>query len=118
MNILMYVSHIAISGYGTDESFCILNKQLYGHMRDLEKGNKNNNLVKHSLETNHNFNFKDFKMLVYIHNLKNTGKLLNLVSFQTTILLETWILQFVSSYRQIGAESLFRNNLVSSSTYT
>ena len=36
----------------------------------------NNSLVKDNLETNLNFNLKDSKMLVYIHN-KNAGKLLN-----------------------------------------
>ena len=40
---------------------------LQPHKR-LKKGNINNVLVKHNLETNHNFNFKDFKMLIYIHN--------------------------------------------------
>ena len=37
---------------------------------------KHNGLVKHNLETNHNFNLKDSEMFVRIHN-KNTGKLLN-----------------------------------------
>ena len=36
-------------------------------------------MVWHYLEINHNFNFKDYRMLVNIHNKKNFGKLLNQV---------------------------------------
>ena len=43
-------------------------KQIEDYMRDLKKGNINNGLVRHNLETNNNFNFKEFKMLVYLHN--------------------------------------------------
>ena len=47
-----------------------LNKRIYEHTRDLKRGNINNGLIKHNLETNHNFNFKDSKILVYICNKK------------------------------------------------
>ena len=36
--------------------------------KDLKNGNTNNSFGKHNLETNHNFYFKDSKMLVYMHN--------------------------------------------------
>ncbi len=65
----------------------------------------NNSLVKHNLETNHNFNFNNSKMLVYIHN-KPTRILLNLVYLQTTILCETRFFRFISLFDQIGAEKL------------
>ena len=39
-------------------------------------------MVRHYLETKHNFNFKDYKMLVYIHN----RRLLNLVPCLTKTL--------------------------------
>ena len=63
----------------------------------------NNSLVKHNLETNHNFNFKDSRMLVYIYNKTNIGKMLNLVSFQTTILSNR---DQIFYFGQIGAEKL------------
>ena len=53
--------------------------------RNFKKADTNNVLDKHNLETDRNFNVKDSKMSVY--NKKNAGKGLNLVSFQTTILL-------------------------------
>ena len=37
----------------------------------MKKGNINNSLVKHNLETNHDSNFKDSKMLIYIDNKKH-----------------------------------------------
>ena len=40
----------------------------------------------HYVEINHNFNLKNSKMLVYIHN-KNARKLLNVTLFLTTTLL-------------------------------
>ena len=43
-----------------------------------EKESINNGLVRHDLETDHNFDFKDSKMSVYIHKI--TRKLLNLIS--------------------------------------
>ena len=62
-----------------------MKKQIYELIRDLKKQtNINNVLDKHHLETNHDFNFKNSKMFIYI--LKNAGKLLNLRSFQTTML--------------------------------
>ena len=62
----------------------LLNK-IYEHRKIWKRANINKAWVKHDLETNQNFNFKDSKMLVYINN-ENAGKLLNLVSYQTTIL--------------------------------
>ena len=72
----------------------------------LKKENINNSLVKHNLEANHGFNFKDFKMLVYIHNENKFRKSLYLVSFIATILStkeKTWSFQFVSLFGQVGA---------------
>ena len=46
-------------------------------IRDSIRADINNSLVKYNLKTNYNFNFKDSKMLDYIH--KNARKLLNLV---------------------------------------
>ena len=40
------------------ETSCI-NKWIYEEKRDVKKADINNGLVKHNLETNHNFNFKD-----------------------------------------------------------
>ena len=58
-----------------------------------------------NLETNVNFNFKSSKM--FIHIIKNAGKLLNLVSFQTRILSNREsVFQFVSLFGQIGTEKL------------
>ena len=51
-----------------------IRKLIYEHRRDLIKGNVNNSLVRCNLEINHNFNFKDFKMLVCIPNKKG-GKI-------------------------------------------
>ena len=45
-------------------------KRIYGHIRDSTKGNINNGLVKHNLEINHNLNFQNSLILVYIHNEK------------------------------------------------
>ena len=59
---------------------CRCLKQIYEHMRYFKIADINNVLVKHNLETNHNFNFNDSKMLVNIQN-KNTEKLLNLVGW-------------------------------------
>ena len=48
-----------------------IQKQIYEHKRDLKKGIENNKLVLNNLETNHNFNFKDSKILVNLHNKKH-----------------------------------------------
>ena len=45
------------------------------HKRKFKRENMNNSLVKHNLETNPNFNFKDSKMLVYIHYKKKRKKM-------------------------------------------
>ena len=42
-------------------------KRIYKHKRDIKIGDKKNAFVKHNLETNHKFNFKDSKTLVNIH---------------------------------------------------
>ena len=48
-------------------TYCSIDKWIYEHRKDFKRANINNSLIKHNLETNHNFNFKDSKMLVYIH---------------------------------------------------
>ena len=53
------------------ETSYTINTQIYEHRRDLKRADLNNDLVKHNLETNHNFNFKDPKMLVYIYSKKH-----------------------------------------------
>ena len=51
--------------------------------REMFKKSKNEyRLVKYNLKTNHNFNFKYFKTLVYKHKIFR--KFLNLILFQTT----------------------------------
>ena len=65
------------------ESASRIKKQIYKHIRDLKQENIQKGLVKLNLETNHNFNFKDSKMLVYVHNKIYTS------SFQTPMLSET-----------------------------
>ena len=70
----------------------------YGHERDLKRGDINNGFVKHNLETNHNFNFKNHKMLVYMYK-KKRRKFLNPVSFQTT----AGFFQFIAIFGEIGA---------------
>ena len=68
------------------ESFHSFIKGICEHIRDLKRRNINTSLVNPNLETNNNFNLKNSKMLVYIHNKKSFKKFLNLVSFQTIIL--------------------------------
>ena len=46
----------------------ILKKQIHEHTADLSKGNINPGLVRHHLETNPNFIFKDSKILIYKRN--------------------------------------------------
>ena len=57
----------------------------------------NNDLVKHNLETNHNFDFEDFKMLVYIHN-KKYQKIIesSIISNHNTVKQKLGFFQFVS----------------------
>ena len=43
----------------------ILENEFMSTLETLKR--KYNGLVKHNLETNHNFDFKDFKMLVHLH---------------------------------------------------
>ena len=38
------------------------------HKRDIRIGNLNNALFLHISQSNHNFDFKSAKMLIYIHN--------------------------------------------------
>ena len=47
-----------------------LNKQTYNHTRNLKRANLSYSLFKYYLETNHNFNFKDYKMLVNMHDIQ------------------------------------------------
>ena len=42
-------------------------KRIYEHKRDIRRTDMNDGLVKYNLETNHSFDFKDSKLLVYIH---------------------------------------------------
>ena len=65
------------------ESSRNLQNWIHERERDLKRGNTNNSLLRHNLETTKNFNFKDSKMLLHIND-KNGKKLLNFVSFQTT----------------------------------
>ena len=48
----------------------LINKRIYDHTRSLKRGNIKNVLVRYNLETNHNFNFKDSKMLLQIRKKK------------------------------------------------
>ena len=72
-------SHIE-SKLGECESLCLdcnkryvgetclnIDERIYEHRKYLKRAGINNGLVKHNLETNHNFNFGDFRNLVYIH---------------------------------------------------
>ena len=45
-----------------------IDKRIYKNKRHLKRVYINNDIVKYNLEINHNFNFKDSKMLVYIQN--------------------------------------------------
>ena len=45
-------------------------KSEFMNLSDLKKGNANDDLVKHNLESNHIFNFEYPKMLIYIHYKK------------------------------------------------
>ena len=58
---------IVIKIRASNETSLNLQKQIYEHKRDFIKGNVNN-MVRHNLETNNNF--KNSKMLVYIHGKK------------------------------------------------
>ena len=51
-----------------DESSRTNKKHIYKHILDFKLGDFWNPLVKHNLETIHNFNYKDSKMLVKVHN--------------------------------------------------
>ena len=48
-------------------------KRIYTHKRDLKRAIMNNGFVKHNLETNHNFNSLNTRMLVYLHKKKTSG---------------------------------------------
>ena len=61
-------------------------KRIYGHKRYLKICDKKNTLVRHNLEINYNFNFKDSKLLV-IYIIKNSERLLKLALFQFTVVL-------------------------------
>ena len=51
------------------ETLRVLKKWIHEHISDLKKkGNMNNRLVKLNLETRHNFNFNDSKMVPCTHN--------------------------------------------------
>ena len=45
-----------------------LHIRLKEHKIDIRIGNLNNALFQHISQSNHNFNFKSAKMLIYIHN--------------------------------------------------
>ena len=53
-----------------DKTCRSFNKTIFVLKRDFKRADINNNLVKHNLETNPNFNLKASKMLVFVHNKK------------------------------------------------
>ena len=57
---------IVIKKYKVETSSKV-QKRIYKRKRNLIKENTNNGMVKYNFKTNHVFNFKDFKMLVYIY---------------------------------------------------
>ena len=60
---------------------------------NVEKGDEKNTMARQNFKTNHNFNFKDAKMLVNMHN-KNNKRLLNLVIYLISILLNKKLIFF------------------------
>ena len=65
LGILFHLVHIYHRYRDVNQSIHIY---IYEHMRDKKIGDVKNALVTYNLETNHNFNFKDYKMVVNIHN--------------------------------------------------
>ena len=63
----------------------------------------NNDLTRYNGQTIHNFNFQNFQNFSLI---KNTRKLLTIVSFQTTVSSETWLFEFISLFSKIRAKKL------------
>ena len=67
------------------ETYCDLKKHIQ-EQGDLKKRKINNGLIKHNLETNQNFNFKDSKILVHIHKKKHQKTVKsNIISNHNTI---------------------------------
>ena len=67
-------------------------------------------MVRHNLETNHNFDFKDFKILVHLHN-KNIERVLNQALFLITIQLNKelkCVCFFVGGFQLISLSSQIR----------
>ena len=88
-----------------ETSYCI-NEQIYDHRKDFKKKtNINNGLVNYDLENNHNFNFQDSKMLVYIHN-KNIKIIESSIISNHITFKRIGFFQFISLFGQIGAEKL------------
>ena len=64
---MKFHAQIVIKEY-VGETFHSMVKQIYEHGKDFKRANKSKSLVMHDLETNQNFYFIDFKLLVYIDN--------------------------------------------------
>ena len=63
-------ARIVVKKYVWNISFNLIN-EFTNIIGILKKGNGKNEMIRHNLETNHSFNFKDSKMLVNIHNKKH-----------------------------------------------